>query len=454
MYIGETPGRLIADGAYVHSGPYGRPVVTSSSIWQPTDLEEPSHLRLRSLGERRMHLRRSIRSTKPHYFILVPTLRCNIRCDYCQVSRVAEHAKGFDWSDELAEEILRYIIEASSHELTLEFQGGEPLLRLDLIKMLRAKLIAAGKSVKIVICTNLQTMPDEAWDFFRATDALISSSFDGTWHTHNKLRTQDPRKLAEFRTNLQTALHEFGSDRISLISTLDPVDPPPARDVIEAAREIGLSELFLRPINYQGFARKTFKDSKADTNWDTYYLNFIDSLILHNMSSETILSEYYFGYIVRRILDPQRGEHVDLRNPSWLGADYLVIDEKGQIFPTDEARMLFRTGQIDLRIGDVVAGLDDTALAQLNHSADNRTDPECARCAYRGVCGRDVIDDISRYGRVDGPRHLTRHCQRHLAIFDYTMRKLSLAPEEELHIIGRMAGLISLDASQYRVQHG
>src|SRR5262249_41839291 len=30
------------------------------------------------------------------YLILVPTLRCNLACDYCQVSRAAEGAKGFD----------------------------------------------------------------------------------------------------------------------------------------------------------------------------------------------------------------------------------------------------------------------------------------------------------------------------------------------------------------------
>ena len=34
------------------------------------------------------------------YLILIPTLRCNLSCSYCQVSRAPEKAKGFDWSDE------------------------------------------------------------------------------------------------------------------------------------------------------------------------------------------------------------------------------------------------------------------------------------------------------------------------------------------------------------------
>ncbi|WP_435170397.1 radical SAM protein [Falsirhodobacter sp. 1013] len=437
---------------YVHAGPYGRPLVTDSPVYR--DQAELQTRQLRLLNERRMRLRQSVRKTRPNYFILVPTLRCNIRCDYCQVSRVAEHAKGFDWDESLAEQILTFVLEASAPEVTLEFQGGEPLLRLDIIEMFRARMIAAGKSVKIVICTNLQTVSDAAWSFLQKTDVLISSSFDGTWAAHDQLRTQDAKKLEDFRGNLVRALQEFGNDRVSLVSTLDPLDPPPASEIIRSARELGISGLFLRPINYQGFARKAFRDAKEDQRWDRYYLDFIDTLIAHNLQSDTILGEYYFGYILRRILDPRRGEHVDLRNPSWLAHDYLVIDEKGAIFPTDEARMLFRTGQIDLRVGHAAMGLDHEVVDQLNVHADNRSDPDCATCVYQSVCGRDLVDDLSRYGRIDGSRHDTRHCQRHLSIFDHVMRKLASAPEDELHIMGRMAGLSSLDASVYRVHHG
>ena len=32
------------------------------------------------------------------YLILIPTLRCNLACSYCQVSRAPENADGFDWN--------------------------------------------------------------------------------------------------------------------------------------------------------------------------------------------------------------------------------------------------------------------------------------------------------------------------------------------------------------------
>src|SRR5690349_2508946 len=58
------------------------------------------------------------------YLILVPTLRCNLSCSYCQVSRAALDARGYDWSDETLGEVLKFIDELPSPRIKIEFQGG------------------------------------------------------------------------------------------------------------------------------------------------------------------------------------------------------------------------------------------------------------------------------------------------------------------------------------------
>src|SRR5919106_761180 len=68
------------------------------------------------------------------YVILVPTLRCDLTCTYCQVSRVAEGAKGFDWSADTLDAVVRYLDSLEADRIKVEFQGGEPLLRLDLLE--------------------------------------------------------------------------------------------------------------------------------------------------------------------------------------------------------------------------------------------------------------------------------------------------------------------------------
>lgn len=45
----------------------------------------------------------AVQAGKMNYLILVPTLRCNLACGYCQVSRAPENARGFDWSVETME---------------------------------------------------------------------------------------------------------------------------------------------------------------------------------------------------------------------------------------------------------------------------------------------------------------------------------------------------------------
>ena len=440
--------RSIGEGLLVERGPFGRPVVSHSEIISESTAAPFN--RLRSINEVRVDIRTQFTDRSPNYFIVVPTLRCNISCKYCQVSRVAETATGFDWSDEVLSASLDFMCSSPVAEITVEFQGGEPLLRLDLIKAVIESVSRRGKSIKAIICTNLQEVSEEAWSFFENSEVLISTSFDGTWLQQETNRTPDEQQLSKFQSNLTRALEVLGSDRVSLTSTFNPRAAPIPEDVFRAFRRLNMHTMFIRPVNYLGFARKAFGETREDRTWDQFYLNFLEALIEHNKKYETALGEYYFSYLLRRVLDPRRAEHVDLRNPSPLGCDYFVINETGNIFPTDEARMLYRTGQIDLRIGHVLSGLDASTISVLNQHSDNRTDADCRKCVYQAICGRDLIDDISRYGTIDMPRHRTRHCQRHLSIFDYIMRKLATSNEEELAIIAAMAGLPRINNSVYR----
>lgn len=443
--------RRISPQLTIKKGDFGRPV---AEVYGQDQKNIGTALkRLKEINQLRLEIRNKNKPRKANYFILIPTLRCNLDCSYCQVSRAAQHAVGYDWSEETVKSTIDFICEKSDTEITVEFQGGEPLLRLDIIKIVEAELRNRGKQPTIVICTNLQNLSRDAWQYLVSSDAMISTSFDGSWEQHNKLRTQDVDKLEEFKNNLKQSLNLLGHDRTSIVSTVDPRTPPEPTTIFKNFQELGANTIFIRPINFQGFARKYFKSSRNDEVWDEYYIHFLEELLEYNKKQSSLLTEYYFSYIVKRVLDPRRCEHVDLRNPAWLGHDYFVIGEKGDIFPTDEARMLYRLGQIDLRIGHVDSGLDEEKITLLNRYADNRNDADCRECVYQAVCGRDLIDDISRYGRFDIPRHETRHCKKHLSIFDFVMKKLSSANDDEIALIANMVGLNSINTEPYKHDH-
>jgi His-Xaa-Ser system radical SAM maturase HxsB len=354
------------------------------------------------------------------YLILVPTLRCNLSCSYCQVSRAGLGARGYDWTDETLGAVLDVIDRLPGNRLKIEFQGGEPTLRPDLLRAVIERC-QRFEERQFVVCTNLHDLSPEIFELFDNPELYISTSLDGDAATHGKQRTGGAAATGQFLDNLRTVIDRYGPHKVSALPTIDPTNPPDIGALIDSYADHGLHSIFLRPINFQGFARKRHKESREQSaGWRDYYERFVREIIARNWRDRSrVLEETYFSICLRRVFQPGRDRHVDLRNPNPMGVDYVVVDYDGTVYPTDEARMLSRSGVVDLSIGDVASGWAGEKRNLLNRHATNQFDPACQRCAYQPFCGRDLVDDLARYGRVDMPRLETEFCRRHLHIFDF-----------------------------------
>jgi sulfatase maturation enzyme AslB (radical SAM superfamily) len=95
--------------------------------------------------------------TKLHIFVV--TLRCEHSCHYCQVSRQTATKGEFDMSEATADRSIALMFDSPSPHVTMELQGGEPLLAFDMIQYMvpKAKEQARlrGKGLEIVVTTNL-----------------------------------------------------------------------------------------------------------------------------------------------------------------------------------------------------------------------------------------------------------------------------------------------------------
>ncbi len=65
--------------------------------------------------------------------MIVPTLRCNAKCIYCQVSSKSAEALKYDMNEATAKRIVDLIFLSPSPGIKIEFQGGEPLLNFKLV---------------------------------------------------------------------------------------------------------------------------------------------------------------------------------------------------------------------------------------------------------------------------------------------------------------------------------
>lgn len=378
---------------------------------------------LEQLSYKARVLARQAKAMPLDYLILVPTLRCDLACSYCQVSRVQAEAQGFDWSDDTLRQVEALIDQIEGDQIKIEFQGGEPTLRMDLIERVIERC-ERFSTRSFVICTNLSQLSPRLLALLDRGDVLISTSLDGSPATHQKQRTLSEEATARFLDNLSKVIEIYGPEKVSALPTIDQECPPDPDELIESYSRFGFESIYLRPINFQGFARKRHSAAQGDHSaWWAYHERFIRRLIEINYADKShVLEESYFSLCLRRIFRLGLDRHVDLRNPNPMGIDYLVIDYDGTFYPTDEARMLTRSGVIDLALGSVAEGLDTAKRDLLNHHATMNGDPDCERCPYQAYCGRDLVDDLSRYGRIDLPKPETFFCQRHLAMFDLAMQ--------------------------------
>jgi len=91
--------------------------------------------------------------------IIVSTLRCDHKCVYCHASAQGSEGKATDMDRQTAKTVVDRIFESPSKAITIEFQGGEPLLNFEVLKFVTEyahdKNKVAGKDLLIAVVTNL-----------------------------------------------------------------------------------------------------------------------------------------------------------------------------------------------------------------------------------------------------------------------------------------------------------
>jgi His-Xaa-Ser system radical SAM maturase HxsB len=330
---------------------------------------------------------------------------------------------GFDWGKEDLRKFEKFIEGAGGDSIKLEFQGGEPTLRVDLIKSIIEICEKYFQRCEFVICSNLTQITKDIEALYERDDLVVSTSIDGPKAIMTTNRTQDDEMSDTILKNFQYVIEKFGPEKISAMPTITESSIENPEEVIDEYRELGFESIFLRPVNYMGFARKRHEEvSSSFEQWKNFFKRSIEHIIKINESQ--YFDEFYMGLLVRNIFADIQHGFVNFRSPSRFLHDYGVIDFDGKIYPSDEARMLSRIGHVDLSVGDMGSGIDEAKLSELNSNSLHQVNPDCIHCAYMPYCGVDVIDDISRYNRIDGPKHNTWFCSRQTMLFDLIFSKV------------------------------
>ena len=152
--------------------------------------------------------------------MVVVTLRCNQGCQYCHASSQPVDQIQWDMNRETAINVARIILNTPSPSVKIEFQGGEPLLNLDVVKIIvkEAKELnrTRNKDLSFIICTNLTLMDGATLKYLKREGIEISTSLDGPQAIHDRHRMMRSGRGSydQFIQKLQLSRDILGHDQV------------------------------------------------------------------------------------------------------------------------------------------------------------------------------------------------------------------------------------------------
>lgn len=385
----------------------------------------------------RIRAKREMIFSGPSLHIIVPTLICAHSCRYCQVSRTLD-STGYSMSNAQIDAACDTIFESPSRTLTVEFQGGDPLLRFDLVKRAIERIstqnTGEGRRIRFVVATTLHQLDEQMCGFLREHRVVLSTSLDGPSWLHNKNRPLQTKDAYE-RTirGLDMARRCIGNDSVSALMTTTKESLQYPEAIVDEYVANGFEEIVVRPLSAHGFARKNAKQmSYSLSEYARFYERAFDRVLWWGRNGKAI-TEGTARIILNKILSPFDMGYADLQCPTGAGLAVLVYNYDGYVYPSDEARMLAETGVDSLRLGRIGTSLRELLSAptmeQLMEASLPGQIPGCVDCAFSPYCGPDPIDSIRQFGSMTASVLWTDHCRRHKWLFDFMFKRLAVADE-------------------------
>jgi len=359
-------------------------------------------------------------------FMIVVTHRCNQRCTYCHASSGNEHdGHEFDLDEESANNIVYSISKFNCKKIKIEFQGGEPTLNFKIIKhiVLQSKSVLDNKDVEFVICSNLYSINNEITTFVKEHNISISTSLDGDKLRHDKDRILS-NGLGTFDNVLSNIqfLRTNGVGNVSALLTVTKNNINYLKQVIDTYIQLGFNSVFIRELNPYGKAKDNANLAYSIDKFIESYIAALDYIFLLNKNGYFFIEEF-MAILARKILTPFSTGFVDLQSPSGYAINSIIFNTNGDVFVSDEARMLNRShGEEYFKLGnahddDIAAWYGDECSSHVESSVLECI-PKCSWCAYKPYCGVDPVRlKFNKNSVAD-------QCTKHKKIFRYIFNVL------------------------------
>jgi His-Xaa-Ser system radical SAM maturase HxsB len=314
--------------------------------------------------------------------------------------------------------------------IKIEFQGGEPILNWKVVKKIVEYAQSLNrhfkKNLEFVLCTNLTLIDESILKFLRDHRVIISTSLDGPKELHDVHRVGRNGESGYdlFKKKLGLARKFVARDGCSALLTVTKSNINRLREVVDEYIDLGFNGIFLRALNPYGRAKSGWeKIGYSIEEFLEAYKKTIEYIIQLNLEGKRFV-EFYTMLLLQRILTPFSTGFMDLQSPSGAGISGAIYDYDGEVYPSDEARMLARMGDRKFSMGNVSKDryediFNGSLIHKIAHNSCVETLPGCASCVFQMYCGADPIRNYAETEDIVGHRPTSQFCKKNMRLIEY-----------------------------------
>jgi uncharacterized protein len=201
------------------------------------------------------------------------------------------------------------------------------------------------------------------------------------------------------------------------------------REIVDEYVKLGFSSIFLRSISPYGFAVRTREAARYQADQFLQFYRTALSHILEINRAGTPFKEIYAEILLAKMLTPFATGYVDLQSPAGAGIGAVAYNYDGDVYASDEARMLAEMGDRTFRLGNVHEDgyeqiFGSETLRWITAGSVLETLPGCADCAFLPYCGSDPIYHYRSQGDIVGHRPTSAFCTKNMGILRHLFRLL------------------------------
>lgn len=311
------------------------------------------------------------------------TNKCNLSCSYCYRGNLITETINVD-------NIILFLNKFPvKKEITILFQGGEPLVEFSKIKKIIDEL---GNRFRYAIQTNGVLLSDEIVQYCKENNVRISVSIDGIDYDDNKMRFHNNiKEYYLMKDNIKKYSKDINQGAIAVINS-NNVDK--MLSIATFFTKNGIKLFSFNPIWPIGRGGKYQKESICAENDQLVdnmleVMEFLYKYNLKNRNKQVFEKNTYLLW--QRIFLRKFDNYMCAQNPCGAGNRTLVIDVDGRIYPCTYFI------EHEYLLGHVLE-YETLNAKHISIRKEKLGQEECTECMYRLFCGGGCTGAVKMFG--------------------------------------------------------